>query len=304
MKVIYLPFNEQIKEEKVGTLLLGTFDGVHRGHQRVILEARLDGFDPLAVLLFEEPPSFILPIHKRKEVLTSLEDKLSYFALNGVEIAYILTPSKDYYAMIKEEFLTKVLLPLKPSLLVFGEDYRFGKGAEGTPSYLREFFSLKEVPLFCINGEKASTQTIGNYLEAGEIEKANFMLGHYYAVKGKIIPGFHNGKKMGFPTMNLSLNASYLLPKPGVYFSIAWLEGKPYRAITNVGKNPTIGLLKENRIETHLLGYDEESYGKEIEVDFLSFMRDEEKFASLDELEAQLKKDKEEAKHHALPSLR
>ena len=141
------------------------------------------------------------------------------------------------------------------------------------------------------------------YLKEGEIEKASQMLGRYYSVKGKVISGFHNGRIIGFPTMNLSLSSPYLLPKIGVYFSLTWVNGKPYRSITNVGNNPTVGLLNEVKIETHLLGFKEDAYGKEIEVQFLSFLREEITFSSLEDLALQLKEDQEKARKLPFPSL-
>lgn len=303
LKKIVLNYGEKIPSVPVGGLLLGTFDGVHRGHQQLILEGRLNGNGPVSVLLFDDSPARSLNLTKRKEVLTSLEDKLHLFYQYGVEQVFLLSPAKDYYKMEASSFIENVLKPLGSERLICGEDYRFGKGAVGTPSLLKKYFKVDIVPLLSINGKKASTQTIGDYLKEGEIEKASQMLGRYYSVKGKVISGFHNGRIIGFPTMNLSLSSPYLLPKIGVYFSLTWVNGKPYRSITNVGNNPTVGLLNEVKIETHLLGFKEDAYGKEVEVQFLSFLREEITFSSLEDLALQLKEDQEKARKLPFPSL-
>ena len=196
-----------------------------------------------------------------------------------------------------KEFLGKVLLPLAPRALAFGEDYRFGKEAKGTPSLLREHFPTIESPLLELEGGKVSTQRIGSLLEKGDVRGAARLLGRPYEIQGKVVPGLRNGHRLGFPTMNLSLSAPYLLPKEGVYFGLSHRLGKIYRSIVNVGRNPTIGVLKERKVEAHLLDYpEEEGYGGTLYVEFLSFMREEKTFAGLDGLRKQLEMDKEEAR--------
>lgn len=297
MERILLPFGKEVRGPGGGTILLGTFDGVHLGHQALVLKARMEGPDPISALLFDKNPAEVLPIGKRKEVLTSMEDKVRLLRGLGVERFYLLSPTLDYMGLPAEEFLGKVLLPLAPRALAFGEDYRFGKEAKGTPSLLREHFPTIESPLLELEGGKVSTQRIGSLLEEGDVVGARRLLGRPYEIQGKVVPGLRNGHRLGFPTMNLSLSAPYLLPKEGVYFSLAHRLGKIYRAIVNVGRNPTIGVLKERKVEAHLLDYpEEEGYGGTLYVEFLSFMREEKTFAGLDGLRKQLEMDKEEAR--------
>ena len=297
MERILLPFGKEVRGPGGGTILLGTFDGVHRGHQALVLKARMEGMDPIGALLFDRNPAEVLPIGKRKEVLTSMEDKVRLLRGLGVERFYLLSPTFDYMGLSAEDFLEKVLVPLAPQALAFGEDYRFGKGALGTREMLRARFTTIESPLLELEGGKVSTQRIGSLLEKGDMEGARLLLGRPYEIQGKIVPGLRNGHRLGFPTMNLSLSAPYILPKEGVYFGLCHRLGKIYRAIVNVGRNPTIGVLREEKVEAHLLDYPpEEGYGGTLYVEFLSFLREERRFPDLEGLKEQLRRDEEEAR--------
>lgn len=270
------------------TLCLGTFDGVHRGHQALLLEAKKIAEGDVGVLCFDENPSRYFPTGKSLKVLTSLEDKERLFALQGVSMLYLLHLDPRFFDHSAEEFMNQVLAPLSPAHLVVGEDYTFGKGAEGTVDTLKKRFSTTIVPLREIGGVKISTQSIVSFLQEGNLRQANAFLGRPYQLVGKVVKGFQNGRKIGFPTANLALDAPYVLPKSGVYLGICYVHGIPYKSLINIGANPTVGLLKESIVECYLEGLDEEIYGSRLYVEFLSYVRDEKKFASLQELENQI----------------
>ena len=169
----------------------------------------------------------------------------------------------------------------------------FAKEAKGTPSFLRESFRVEEIPLLLIDGEKVSSSRLREIIsKEGDVELATSLLGHPYEMRGKVRKGLHNGTRIGFPTLNLLPDAPYVYPAAGVYEGVSYLSGLAYRSLINVGVNPTVGALKEPQVESHLLGYHGDAYGKTIYVSFSRRIRGEIKFASLDELKAQIEKDK------------
>ena len=147
-----------------------------------------------------------------------------------------------------------------------------------------------------VNDKKVSARDISKMIENGEIETANKLLGRPFRINGLVTEGKHNGKKIDFPTANLKLEYRYVYPKSGVYIGYGYVYGKKYKAIINVGTHPTINPLKEPVIEVHLIDFEGVIYGKTIFCDFIKYIRDEKKFDSLDELKAQLTKDRQKAK--------
>ena len=274
------------------TLCLGNFDGVHRGHQSLIFEARKRSEGDVGVLLFDQNPSVFFPSEKSPAVLNSLDDKCVRFSGLGVDVAYIVKVSAAFFALSPEEFIEKVLAPLKPSALVVGTDYTYGAKAEGNLASLQKSFSVYPVDLLEEEGHKISTQSIIKEIQKGDLKEANAELGYPYQVKGRIAHGLENGRKIGFPTANLALDVPYALPKAGVYLGVAYLRGRPYRSLINVGNNPTIGLLKHPIIEAYLSGFEGEAYGETLYLEFDSFLREEKKFANLDELRLAIEEDK------------
>jgi riboflavin kinase/FMN adenylyltransferase len=273
------------------TLLLGTFDGVHLGHRELIKRAKLEADGPIGVLLFSEPPSKVLLLGKPCEVLTSLEDKTRIFLNEGVDLVFTIESDRMFFSMGKEDFIENVLAPLNPKRLIVGEDYTFGRNAEGKPGDLEGRFEVIEVPLLEMNGRKVSSSYIKKLIADGDIKEANAELGRPYEIVGKVVHGLSNGHKIGFPTANLSLIDDYVLPRTGAYKGLVYSRGRPYWAIVNVGRNPTVGKLREDIVECHLKGFSEEIYGETLYVEFHEFLRPEKKFGSLDALKRQLQED-------------
>ena len=292
MKQVFLDYKKVQGSSDKLTLLLGTFDGIHLGHQQLILEGKKRTEGDLGVLLFSANPADYFDNGKSHSVLTSLEDKLRLFASFGLDVAYILLIDKAFFDLTPERFIETILVPLHPERIVVGTDYSFGKKAEGTDALLKEKFSLDVVSLLDYEGRKVSTQRIISDLANGDLSSANGQLGRDYEIHGLIAHGYENGRKIGFPTANLEMQTPYALPKSGVYEGLVYLRGRPYESLINVGTNPTVGLLKHQRVECYLEGFEGEAYGETIYVSFHQRLRDEIKFASLDELKEQLEKDK------------
>jgi riboflavin kinase/FMN adenylyltransferase len=292
MEKVYLDYHKVVGKSHKLTLLLGNFDGLHRGHLELVIAGKKATEGDLGVLLFDKNPADFFLNGKSHSVLTSLDDRLRLFEGQKLEVAYILKIDKAFFDLSPEDFIEKILKPLQPERIIVGTDYTFGKDAAGSDDLLKKAFAVDEVSLLDYEGKKVSTQRIIADLASGDLASANGQLGRDYEIHGTIAHGYENGRKMGFPTANLSFSTPYALPKNGVYLGLAYLRGRPYQTLINVGINPTIGLLKKPKVECYLEGFSGEAYGETLYVTFNKRLRDEMVFKSLDDLRAQMEKDK------------
>lgn len=296
MKIIEVDLkNLNLEANPNMNLVLGFFDGVHIGHQKMILKAISNG--DTGVMTFDISPSFILGKSIKYTHITSLYDKANILKTLGVKYLYVLRMNKELLNLDKNEFIEKILKPISPKRIYVGEDYRFGRNAEGTPSDLEKDFNVNVYELVSFNGNKVSSRVIRELISNGKMDEAQELLGRPYQVTGLVVEGSHNGEKMGFPTANLELTYTYVLPKIGVYIGYAKILDKKYKAIISMSTHPTIMELNDPIIEVHILSYKGDLYGKEIEVQFVQYIRDIKKFGSLEELSEQLAKDSETAKN-------
>jgi riboflavin kinase/FMN adenylyltransferase len=270
-------------------LCLGNFDGVHLGHQKLINEAVENSELDVAVMTFSEPLGKFAFKKKNRRVLTSVDDRRILFSKMRVDICFVLKLTKELADLSPEEFINKILTQLNVKEIYVGSDYRFGKDAKGMPFMLKKYFDVHLVPLLKIDGIKVSTKYIIKLIETGQIEFANKYLGYQYQLRGKIGKGQQLGTQMGYPTANLITEVPYVLPLYGVYNTIVYISGIPHVAITNVGVRPTVSNTKKPSIESHILFYHEsKDYDKTIYVTFISFVRPEKKFSTVEELQKQL----------------
>lgn len=284
----------QPKEDVV--LCLGYFDGLHLGHQSIINKAKKEGY-PVAVLTFDNSPSFVLGKKVTNSCLTSVVDKVDYLEQMGVKYLYLMNFDENTIYYSKDEFIDMVLKVINPKKIFVGEDYKFGAWGSGDAQYLKNYFNVDISKLMKVGGEKISSRVIRDYVKEGEMEKVQSLLGRYYRVSGLVVEGKQNGRKMDFPTANLSLDYPYVFPKEGVYMGYVEFFDEKKKAIISVSKHPSIMELREPIIEVHIIDFDQNLYGSTLFVDFVSFMRDIMIFENLDELKAQIEKDKEIAKN-------
>ena len=295
MKIIEIDVNNLVIEPNPGiSLCLGYFDGVHRGHLDLISKAVEAG--EAAVMTFDISPSFTLKKKPNETFLTSLFDKANILKSLGVKYLYVLRMSEELLLYSADEFVENILKAIGPKKLFVGEDYRYGRYASGTPDDLKREFDTTVVPLKKIDGEKISSRVIRDYVSIGEMEKVENLLSRPYTIVGLVIEGKHNGEKIGFPTANLELDYPYVLPKIGVYMGFVKLMNSKYKALICVSTHPTIMELNAPLIEVHLISYKGDLYGREIEVQFVKYMRDIIRFDSMEELKEQIEKDRDEAK--------
>lgn len=292
MKTIQLyerKVNSETIPEKI-SVCLGYFDGIHLGHKKLVEFANEHHQFPLALLTFDQPASSLLDNYKAKEVLTSLNDRFRLLSRLYVDYYLVQHIDREFLDMSASQFID-YLKELKVKEVFVGEDYRFGKNAAGTIDMLKKSFDVHVVDTYTYNGEKVSTQKIISLLKEGNVPLANKLLGHNYLMNGIVTEGHHNGEKFGIRTANVKLSTNYVIPKLGVYKVIAYIEGMPHLAIANVGVHPTIDKEDFPILEVHIPDYDSVDYEKNINVEFLEFMRDEKVFSNTEELIAQIKKD-------------
>lgn len=289
MKVIHLYLDKINAKVQDLSLILGYFDGVHLGHQALIKRARQHAKYPLAIITFDKPVSSLIKNGKSSSVLTSLDDRFKIISKFGVDYLYLFHIDKNFLNESSENFID-ILKSLNVREIFVGEDFQFGKNRSGNVDTLKDYFDVDVSKLEVVNGEKISAQCIKDLIEVGKIKEANELLGHNYQISGTIISGKHIGTLIGFPTINVKPSDNYVLPRFGVYKTIAYIDGIPHLSITNVGVNPTIDAGNIPTIEVHLKDFEENDLST-VSVEFLEFVRPEIKFESLDELKAQIQSD-------------
>jgi riboflavin kinase/FMN adenylyltransferase len=295
MEVIHNIANYRPK--KTAILTIGTFDGVHIGHQKIIsdLVAKAKKEDLCAVVLtFFPHPRMVLQKESQLKMIDTLKEKRQLLEILGVEILIIQPFTLEFSRMTAIEYTRDVLVNgLGISKLIIGYDHRFGRNREATVEDLKNFgldydFTVEEIPAQDIASIAISSTKVRNAITAGEIKKANQYLGRPFSISGIIVKGDKIGRKIGFPTANLYIEEKYKLkPQNGVYLVQCHWDNQKYFGMMNVGKRPTISG-KETQIETYFFDFDGDLYGKKLNINLLEKIRDEQKYDSLESLGNQL----------------
>jgi riboflavin kinase/FMN adenylyltransferase len=286
-------------------LAIGVFDGVHRGHQAVIStsadHAAASNGTPV-VVTFDPHPEKVLRPQAAPHLLSATQHKIALIRALGVEHLLIITFDKQFAATEPEDFVQKLVIHSKPLReICVGHEWSFGKNRRGNLDLLKKLgakfnFDVVGIPPVKINGAVASSTAIRQAIEKGDLAKAAEMLGREYTILGTVTRGDNLGKKIGFPTANLSAHSEQFPPN-GVYVAEARIDGELYRGVINLGIRPTVSSGKSERVlEIHLFDFNRDIYGHEVEVRFLKFLRPEKKFANLDALVQQIRRDVEQAR--------
>lgn len=292
-----------IEEVNLGpgiTTILGNFDGVHKGHQQLIKEARNHGAKTL-VITFEPHPMVFKGVRVKK--IQSIEEKLAVLEQNGVDGVLIIPFTKEFASMDKEDFVREILVEqLQSSTVIVGYNYHFGKGGLGKSSDIPELgrkygFSGIVVPAYKEDHRPISSSLIRNLITSGKIREVNRLLGHRYQVEGLVVHGEGVGRTIGFPTANLEIAGDKLLPKAGVYSIIGKIRGSEFQGFCNVGFQPTFkDRRKKMVVEANFFDFDEDIYGERIVVIFVDYLRPVRKFSSVESLVRELMLDKDQAR--------
>lgn len=299
---IFKSFNKfpKYKNQEIN-VSIGSYDGIHIGHQSVI-EKLTSYSGKKGIITFSPHPSKVIYPDIKFSLLTTLDEKIEILLKKDLDFIFIMNFNKELASINASDFIEKILIEkFRISNIVIGENFRFGYKGEGSAEFLYKYgkkhgFGVNIVNAIKKDGIVVSSSAIRNLINMGEIEKANRLLGYNYKINGKVIKGDgRGGKRIGFPTANLSINKEKLIPKEGVYVVlINFLENR-YAGVLSIGKNPTFGK-KNISVEVHILNFKKNLYNKTIKLEIISRLRNQQKFENDEELRIQIERDIKKAK--------
>lgn len=304
VKRLSFPYNIASNDFPPLAIALGYFDGVHRGHQQVILEAIKQAKEKglrSAVMTFDPHPSVVLGKNKKHvQYITPLSDKIKILEDLGVDYLFIVHFTPEFANLLPQEFIDQYIIELNVKHVVAGFDYSYGRMGKGTmetlPFHARDQFTYSVVQKLTLGEEKVSSTRIRQLLNEARVDELPELLGRYYFTTGHVIHGDKRGRTIGFPTANIDLNEEYIIPPLGVYAVKMKVKGNWYNGVCNVGYKPTFNkeALKVS-VEVHLFEFNQEIYGEEVVIVWHLYLRKEQKFSGIQELVAQIEKDKQKA---------
>lgn len=281
---------------------IGTFDGVHRGHQKLVARinqlAKSCGGESIIVTFHPHPRLVINPQDKTLRLLSTIDEKINLLESYGVDNLVIVPFSRDFSEQPAETYVEDFLVKrFQPKYMVIGYDHKFGKDRSGGLPLLQELkgkfnYELEEIPAQEIDDLTVSSTKIRNALLNAEVKLATDLLGHNYTLSGTVVKGLQNGRKLGYPTANILVNDEYkLIPRTGIYAVKVHYANEVYGGMLSIGYNPTFDG-KEMTVEVNILNFNKDVYGEQLTLEFIDYIRPEKKFDSLDELIKAIDNDK------------
>lgn len=286
--------------QKPLALSLGMFDGVHLGHKSIMDELNAIGEKnnlETAILTFWPHPRFVFNPDENLKLLNTKDEKQSLIEKYGIDNLFLKAFDEEFRNLTGEEFVRKILIGrLNVKYLIIGYDHSFGKNKSGNFALLQKLsgelgFEVEQMEAINIHENNISSTKIRNALSAGDILRANEMLGYAYPVSGTVVHGKKIGRTIGYPTANIETDSIKILPKKGAYIVEVFIEGKQHKGMLSIGTNPTVNGEKLT-VEVYILDFSEDIYGKEITVKFRYFLHEEIKFEGLEKLIERLDEDK------------
>lgn len=295
---------EHFRIESPTIVTIGTFDGVHLGHQKILerlKELKQQTGLKTVVLTFEPHPRKVLfPEQKDLKLLTLIDEKLELLEKYGVDVTVVYPFSREFSEMDSENYIRDILVKqLNVKYLVIGYDHKFGKDRKGDINVLKKFapecgFNIEEISAKDIDNISISSTRIRKALEEGNLDTASEFLGHSFILQAKVVKGKQLGRTLGFATANLRPEGEEkIIPKIGVYFVSVSVDKKDYFGMMSIGCNPTTDMDDKVKLEVHIFDFNADIYSKTIKLNFLKRLRDEKKFANLTELKSELENDRE-----------
>ena len=295
--------DEIINEEIV--LILGFFDGVHLGHQKVIKEGIRIAKErnlKVALMTFNRRPKMIYHKIDPEEYtyLTQPQQKYEILEELGLDIVYEVFYNSEFGNLSPQAFVDQYIVGWHAKVVVAGYDYTYGKPAIASmkhlPEYAKERFEIVQVNEEKVAGESISSTSIRSYIQKGEIEKANEMLGYFYETLGFVVRGDARGRELGFPTANIRPHPYTLLPQVGIYAVWFTVKGKRYMGMASIGYNVTFKDPQYLTVEVNIFDFNEEIYGDNVKIEWVAYLRGEVKFSSAEGLIKQLRQDERDSK--------
>ena len=293
---------EHLPSFKNAVITIGTFDGVHKGHQKLIsrineLAAQHNG-ESIIVTFHPHPRLVINPEDKTLKLLNTTEEKVALLSQYKVDNVVVVPFSRDFSEQEAETYITDFLIKsFHPSHIVIGYDHKFGRNRVGDFGLLDKYkaqygYVLEAISKEMLDDIAISSTKIRHSLQSGDIAIANELLGHNYTISGIVVKGLQNGRKLGYPTANLQVtDTNKLIPGTGIYAVKVQYDKKVYKGMLSIGFNPTFEG-KEQTIEVNILDFDKDIYGETITLELIDFIRHEKKFNSLEELILAIDNDK------------
>lgn len=289
---------------------IGTFDGLHAGHQKIISLLKIKGEElglNSVVITFYPHPRTVVAKDYNIKLLTPIEEKKKLFENFGINSLLIVDFTQEFSTKTYKDFFEEILIKtVNAKHLVIGYDHKFGKDRNGNIEKLTEYTKEYNIGLTIVDAEEVNSATVSstkirNALLSGDVETTTNMLGRYYFLEGVVVEGAKRGRTLGFPTANLGLKEdNKLVPCNGVYFVKVKFDKSTHYGVANIGLRPTFNHVKEPITEVFILDFNKDVYGEKITVEFVKRMRDEKKFSSKEELENRIKLDVENAKKLAI----
>ena len=285
-------------------LTIGNFDGVHLGHVHILeslVAQESDGLQSMVVTMWPHPRKVLNPELEGLRFLTSIEEKIHLLQVIGIDHLLIIPFTKAFAELTAFDFVKDILHDrIGVKKIVLGYDHCFGKNREGDLAFLSKYtqvfnYQLQEIPKQEVDSLAVSSSQIRHFLESGKLLEAKALLGRNYSLSGLVVEGNKLGRTIGYPTANLSLLVEEkLIPKNGVYAVRVNVGEGWYKGMMNIGYRPTVGGSSVS-LEVHIFDFSQDIYGQTISVEFVHYLREEQKFGSLEALKGQLQNDKKKA---------
>lgn len=301
------PHTLVIEELPKTVAAIGFFDGIHKGHQKVIKTAVTKAKESnmeSAVITFHPHPSVVLKKEKAHvQYITPIQEKQEILQQMNVDRLYIITFSKELASLSPQKFIDHFIIGLNVQHLVAGFDFTYGHKGEGNMdnihSHARNAFDYTTIDKVELEKEKVSSTKIRSLLSEGNVEKVNQYLGRNLSVHGIVIDGDKRGREIGFPTANFEINPDALLPKIGIYAVKVLYKGEEYEGMASLGLNPTFkdGETKPT-LEVNIFDYSNDLYGEELQIEWCNYIREEKKFNGVDELIEAIKMDEKQIRQY------
>jgi riboflavin kinase/FMN adenylyltransferase len=302
--LITVRHTENFRIEKPCILTIGTFDGVHLGHQKILKKLselkKKTGLNSVILTFDPHPRKVLFPEQKDLKLITTTDEKLELLEQHGIDVSVVYPFSRAFAQMDATAYIRDILVKsLKVKHLIIGYDHKFGNNRDGDIHTLRNFakefnYEVEEISVQDIDNINISSSKIRRALENGDVELANKYLGYEFFMNGLVVQGKKLGRTLGYPTANLRIeNEDKMIPAIGIYFVSVKTDGEEFYGMLSIGKNPTTDNDDLVKIEVNIFEFDRDIYNKNIHVTFIKRLRNEQKFENLDALKDQLKRDKE-----------